>query len=176
MQDYTPFFPEGNKPINYTVNGIKPKTTNTTFYNNKDLYETPELAIDRANNIGCSGYRSIIANANGSYKFAPCSDFNDYKKIMKEMSKTTVERRYYDFDPGQNIYDIRDTVNDNLYNGFDYQNQILKRSLSNVIYRDPIKEGILNYFQRVVYGLVETTKQIKNFFNYTVKKNNKRVF
>ena len=51
MQDYTPFFPEGNKPINYTVNGIKPKTTNTTFYNNKDLYETPELAIDRANNI-----------------------------------------------------------------------------------------------------------------------------
>ena len=92
------------------------------------------------------------------------------------MSKTTVERRYYDFDPGQNIYDIRDTVNDNLYNGFDYQHQILKRTLSNVIYRDPIKEGILNYFQRVVYGLVETTKQIKNFFNYTVKKNSKRVF
>ena len=26
------------------------------------------------------------------------------------------------------------------------------------------------------YGLIETTKQIKNFFNYTVKKNNKRVF
>jgi hypothetical protein len=24
--------------------------------------------------------------------------------------------------------------------------------------------------------LIETTKQIKNFFNYTVKKNNKRVF
>ena len=92
------------------------------------------------------------------------------------MGKVTVERRYYDFDPTQNIYDIRDSINDNLYNGFDYQDQILKRSLSNVIYRDPVKEGILHYFQRVVYGLIETTKQIKNFFNYTVKKNNKRVF
>jgi hypothetical protein len=52
----------------------------------------------------------------------------------------------------------------------------MKRSLSNVIFRDPVKEGILNYFERVVYGLIETTKQIKNFFNYTVKKNNRRVF
>ena len=44
------------------------------------------------------------------------------------------------------------------------------------MYRDPIKEAILGYFNRVVFGLVETTKQIKNFVNYTVKKNNRRVF
>ena len=69
-----------------------------------------------------------------------------------------------------------ESINDNLYNGFDYENQILKLSLSNVIYRDPVKEGILHYFQRVVYALVETTKQIRNFVNYTVKKNNQRVF
>jgi len=176
MQSYSPFFPGENQSISYTVNGIKPKTNNTTFYNNKDLYSTPEMALDRSYNIGCSGYRAVIANATGSYKFAPCSTVSEYKTIMKQMGKVTVERRYYDFDPGQNIYDIRDSINDNLYNGFDYQHQILKRSLSNVIYRDPVKDGILNYFQRVVYGLVETTKQIKNFFNYTVKKNNKRVF
>jgi hypothetical protein len=95
---------------------------------------------------------------------------------MKEMSKVSVERRYYEFDPNQNIYDIRDNINNNLYEGFDYQHQIMKRSLSNVIFRDPVKEGILSYFERVVYGLIETTKQIKNFFNYTVKKNNRRVF
>jgi len=99
-----------------------------------------------------------------------------YKTIMKLMPKIPVERRYYEFDPTQNIYDIRDSFNDNLYNGFDYKDQLLKRSLSNVLYRDPIKEGILGYFNRVVFGLVETTKQIKNFVNYTVKKNNKRVF
>jgi hypothetical protein len=100
----------------------------------------------------------------------------DYKKIMKEMPKILVERRYYEFDPTQNIYDIRDSFNDDLPNGFDYKGQILKKTLSNVIFRDPVKEGILNYFERVVYGLVESTKQIKNFFNYTVNKNNKRVF
>lgn len=176
MQSYSPFFPGENQSTNYTVNGIKPRTTNTTFYNPRDLYDTVDLALDRSYNIGCSGYRAIISNANGIYKFAPCSNLVEYKTIMKSLSKVTVERRYYDFDPTQNIYDIRDSINDNLYDGFDYQHQILKRSLSNVIYRDPVKDGILHYFQRVVYGLVETTKQIKNFFNYTVKKNNKRVF
>jgi hypothetical protein len=100
----------------------------------------------------------------------------EYKKIMKELSKVTVERRYYDFDPDKNIYDIMNSFNDNLYNGFAYEDQILRRSLSNVIYKDPVKEGMLNYFQRVVYGLIESTKEIKNFFNYTVNRNNKRVF
>jgi hypothetical protein len=95
---------------------------------------------------------------------------------MKEMPKNFVERRYYEFDPTQNIYDIRDSFNDNLLEGFNYKGQVLKRTLSNVIYRDPIKEGILSYFEKVFFGLIESTKQIKNFFNYTVKKNNRRVF
>jgi hypothetical protein len=59
---------------------------------------------------------------------------------------------------------------------FNYRFSLLRKSLSNVIYRDPIKEAILGYYERVVYGLVETTKNIKNYFNYTVKKNNRRVF
>jgi hypothetical protein len=95
---------------------------------------------------------------------------------MKQMQKENIDRRYYDFDPNQNIYDIRDTQNDDLYEGFNYRFSLLRKSLSNVIYRDPIKEAILGYYERVVYGLVETTKNIKNYFNYTVKKNNRRVF
>ena len=176
MQSYSPFFPDPEKGINYTVNGIKPQTSNTTFYNQRDLYDTIQLATDREYNIGCSGYRKVLASGAGDYKFAPCDDAIVYKDIMKAMPKTTVERRYYDYDPTENLYDIRDSFNDNLYNGFEYKHQILKKSLSNVIYRDPVKEGILNYFQRVVFGLIESTKQIKNFVNYTVKKNNRRVF
>jgi hypothetical protein len=95
---------------------------------------------------------------------------------MAELGTINVERRYYDFDPGQNLYDIRDSINDDTYEGFDYQHQIMERTLSNVIFRDPVKTGILTQFERVVYGLIETTKEIKNFFNYTVKPNNKRVF
>lgn len=176
MDNFSPFFPAPESGVNYTVSGIKPNTTNMTFYNPKDLYDTQGLAESRSYNIGCSGYRRVLVSAQGDYKFAPCSDPLVYKEIMKAMPKIPVERRYYDYDPTENIYDIRDSVNDNLYNGFDYKNQILKRSLSNVIFRDPVKEGILHYFNRVVYSLVETTKQIRNFVNYTVKKNNRRVF
>jgi len=173
---YSPFFPDPNKGINYTVAGIKPPTNNTTFYDPKDIYDTPKLAEDRAFNIGCSGYRQVLANARGEFKYSPCKNADDYKRIMKEMPKNFVERRYYEFDPTQNIYDIRDSFNDNLLEGFNYKGQVLKRTLSNVIYRDPIKEGILSYFEKVFFGLIESTKQIKNFFNYTVKKNNRRVF
>lgn len=175
-KNFTPFFPGEEKGINYTVSGIKPPTTNTTFYDPKDVYETTTLAEARAYNIGCSGYRAVLVNAKGEYKFSPCSNASDYKRIMKEMPRVSVERRYYDYDPTQNIYDIQNGFNDNLPNGFEYKGQILKRTLSNIIYMDPVKAGILSYFDRVVYGLVESTKQIKNFFNYTVKKNNRRVF
>jgi hypothetical protein len=176
MENFSPFFPDNQQGVTYTVNGIKPPTNNTSFYNSKDLYDTEELALDRANNIGCSGYRRVLVSSLGDYKFSPCSDSLEYKEIMKSMHKITIERRYYNYDPTENIYDIRDSFNDDLYNGFEYKDQILKRTLSNVIFKDPIKDGILAYFNRVVYGLIESTKQIKNFANYTVKKNNRSVF
>jgi hypothetical protein len=174
-KEYSPFFPDPDKGINYTQVGIKPQTSSSTFYNSRDIYDTQDLAESRAYNIGCSGYRLILANSK-EYKFAPCSDSKDYRKLMKELPKIPMERHWYEYDPTQNIYDIRDSVNDNVQEGFIYKEQILKRTLSSVIYKDPIKEGILHYFDMVIYGLVESTKQIKNFFNYTVKKNNRRVF
>jgi hypothetical protein len=174
-KEYSPFFPGPEKGVNYTVTGIKPPSSTTTFYNSTDLYDSTQLAESRAYNIGCSGYRSVLASKNG-YKFAPCSNSSDYNRLIKGIPKITIDRRYYEYDPTQNIYDIRDSFNDDLKEGFDYKDQILKRTLSSIIYKDPIKEGILNRFDRVVYGLVESTKQIRNFFNYTVKKNNRRVY
>lgn len=174
--NFSPFFPEPDSSISYTVAGIKPKTYNTTFYNSQDVYDTIELAENRAFNIGCSGYRQVLVNSQGVYKYSPCTNVSDYKKIMKEMPKIPVERRYYESDPERNIYDIRDSFNDNIPNGFNYRDQVLSRTVSNVIYRDPVKAAILSYFDRVFFGLIESTKQIKNFFNYTVKKNNRRVF
>ena len=176
MENFSPFFPDPESGISYTVAGIKPKSNNTTFYQTNDVYDTESQALDRSYNLGCSGYRRVLVSSQGQYKYSPCSDVNVYKSLMKIMPKIPVERRYYDYDPTENPYDVRDSLNDNLYNGFDYKNQILKRSLSGVIFKDPIKEGILHYFNRVVFGLVETTKQIKNYVNYTVKKNNRRVF
>lgn len=174
-KEFSPFFPDPNKGVNYTVNGIKPRTNTTSFYKTRDLYDSPDQAESRAYNIGCSGYRKVLAGYK-DYKFSPCSELDDYNRIMKSMPSVSMSRKWYEYDPTQNIYDITDSLNDKLEDGFNYKGQILKRTLSNVIFKDPIKEGILQYFDTAIYGLIETTKQIKNFFNYTVKKNNRRVF
>jgi hypothetical protein len=175
-QKFSPFFPGDELKVSYTPFGAKYKTTNTTFYDSKDQYETIQLAEERSINIGCSGYRSSVINSNGDLRFFPCSSSSDYLEIMKGMIPVEEERKYYDFDQRNNIFDVMYSTNDTAYSGFDYKDKILKKTLSKVIFKDPVKSNILSYFERGFFALVETTKQIKNYFNYTVPKNNRRVF
>ena len=175
-QKFSPFFPGDELKISYSVNGVKYRTNNTTFYNDKDQYKTKEESEDRSINIGCSGYRSSIINSTGDVKFYPCSTSSEYSEIMREMSTTELERSYYDFDQRNNIFDVMYSVNDNAYSGFDYKGKILNNTLSKILFKDPTKANILSYFEKGFFALVETTKQIKNYFNYTVPKNNRRVF
>jgi hypothetical protein len=177
MRDYSPFFPDDEKQGSvFNSPQKKPNTTNSTFYDAGDLYPSTALAEDRSYNIGCTGYRTVVISANGQVKFAPCTTSEQYTLLMKQMPDEYRKREYYTFDPRENLYDVREAVNDDVFEGFDYREQIFERTLSRVILKDPVKMTILQYFQRVVYGLIETTKQIKNFPNYTVKKNNRRVF
>jgi hypothetical protein len=175
-KEFSPYFPGDLIKVSYSASGVKYPTTNTTFYNSKDQYNSPELAEIRSNNIGCSGYRSSVVNSNGDIKFFPCSDSDTYKDIMKQMTTEYSDRIYYDFDERQNIYDVMYSTNDNAYSGYDYKGNVLKKTLSNVLFKDPVKDSILSYFERGFFALIESTKQIKNYFNYTVKKNNRRVF
>lgn len=175
-EKFSPFFPGDLIKVNYTVNGVKYRTNNTTFYKEKDQYDSSSQAEERSINIGCSGYRSSIINSNGDIKFFPCSNASDYSEIMKQMSTEELGRGYYDFDQRNNIFDIMYSVNDDAYSGFDYKGKILNKTLSKVLFKDPVKSGILSYFEKGFFALVETTKQIKNYFNYTVPKNNRRVF
>lgn len=74
-------------------------------------------------------------------------------------------------------YEFIESQNDNRSNvGFDYKNQIFKRTLSNqVLNGDKNRKDILEAIEKVVYQWFETTKYIKNYINYTVPKNNKYV-
>jgi hypothetical protein len=173
---FSQYFSDSEGGVNFTMTRKVPGTNNTTYFKPNEIYETPALAENRAYNIGCTGSRPVILNAQGQIKYAPCVAASTYISLMQGMPKINNERKYYSFDPSQNLYDIRDSLQDNLYNGFDYKNRIFEKTMSKVILRDPVKASILAYIQRVVFGLIESTKQIKNFFNYTVKKNNKRVF
>ena len=60
--------------------------------------------------------------------------------------------------------------------GFDYEGKIFGKTLSNqIIQGDTNRLEILASIEKVVYQLFETTKYIKNYINYTVKKDNKYV-
>ena len=60
--------------------------------------------------------------------------------------------------------------------GFDYEGKIFEKTLSNqIIQGDTKRLEILASIEKVVYQLFETTKYIKNYINYTVKKDNKYV-
>ena len=187
--DYSPYFPDRGKnaytdtPVvassnstSNSPNGIKYKTTTTNFGTVSDLYPTSELAQQRSYNIGCSGFRKVTISSQQSYAYAPCQSSQQYINIMTQMSKKNMPRRYYLFDQRENVFDVTDSINDNSYEGFDYKNEIFFRTLSSVIYASPQKVPILQKFQTVVFALIESVKQIRNYFNYTVPFNNRRVF
>lgn len=187
--DYSPYFPEKGKnaysdiPVSPSTsstsnnsNGIKYKTFTTSFDTLTDLYPSSSLAEERSYNLGCSGYRRVLVPSSGVYKYAPCQTNQQYIDIMTQMPKKNMERRYYLFDPRENVFDVTESINDNSYEGFDYKDQIFSRTLSSIIYADPQKIPILQRYQKVVFALIESVKQIRNYFNYTVPFNNRRVF
>jgi hypothetical protein len=78
------------------------------------------------------------------------------------------KKSWYEFMSSQN--DIRSNV------GFEYENNIFKKTLSNpILGGDKNRMDILASIEKVVYYWFEATKYIKNYFNYTVPKNNKYV-
>jgi hypothetical protein len=78
------------------------------------------------------------------------------------------KKSWYEFIESQN--DVRSNV------GFDYEGKIFEKTLSNpVLGGDANRMDILASIENVIYSLFETTKYIKNYFNYTVSKNNKYV-
>ena len=174
-RDFSPFLPPVES--SYTVKGIKFNTSTTNFEEPDDLYKSISKAEERAFNIGCSGYRSVTTNAVGDQLYGPCSNLNDYVNITKQIRPAQRPREYYSFDPTDNLYDVRDSVNDaNIREGFDYKNEIFPRTMSQIIFRDPRRTEILENMQRIIFAMIESVKQIRNFVNYTVPSNNKRVF
>ena len=171
----TPVAPSSNSASS-SPNGIKYKNYTTNFDTITDLYPTSGQAETRSYNLGCSGYRTILVSSAGNLTYAPCQTNQEYIDIMSQMPKGDMQRRYYLFDQTENVFDVTASINDNAYTGFDYKEQIFPRTLSNLIYANPQKIPILDRFQRVVFALIETVKEIKNYFNYTVPFNNRRVF
>jgi hypothetical protein len=54
-------------------------TTNNQII--RDLYDTPQDAIDASKALGCDGYRTYVIN--GDVKYVPCSSFVQYERALR---------------------------------------------------------------------------------------------
>lgn len=81
---------------------------------------------------------------------------------------TTGRKSYYDY--------INSRQDNRTNTGFDYEGKIFEKTLSDVtLSGDKTRTSILKSLEKVVHRLIETTKDIRNFMNYRVPKNNKYV-
>jgi hypothetical protein len=67
----------------------------------------------------------------------------------------------------------QDSADDLSYN---YEGKIFEKTLSKVLLNgDENRRDILGSIEKVVYQGIEEIKNIKNYFNYSAPKNNKRI-
>lgn len=68
-------------------------------------------------------------------------------------------------------FDIAEHQQDNGNSaGYDYQGNIFANTMSNVIFNDPKRTGILAMMEAVVYQLIQNVKVIKLQYGYTMEK------
>lgn len=54
--------------------------------------------------------------------------------------------------------------------GFDYENELLSKMMSNVMFKNEFTRNFLNKLQKRYVWMLESTLVIRNFFNYTNSK------
>jgi hypothetical protein len=73
---------------------------------------------------------------------------------------------------GKRLYNVYRKRNDNLLNtGFEYKGKIFQKTISPIIYNDPVRKPIILKFEQVFYALIEKVKYIKIYYNFTEDKN-----
>ena len=60
--------------------------------------------------------------------------------------------------------------------GFDYKDNLMKKAISPRFFAgNPIAEGFLTFVNDMLYESIESVKLVRNFFNYTVEKDQKDI-
>lgn len=74
----------------------------------------------------------------------------------------------------ESYYQYMIHVQDDLKNtGYDWRNNLFKKSVSTYLLSDPKREGILNQIQKMMVYMIDRVSMIKKAMNYTVDKNYK---
>jgi hypothetical protein len=72
----------------------------------------------------------------------------------------------------KSVYDVTETMKDDVKHvGYDFKDKIFKNTMSNVLWGEEKREGILAKMEAVLYELIQRVKTIKTHRNYAVGKN-----
>jgi hypothetical protein len=68
------------------------------------------------------------------------------------------------------LYDLKHINDDEIHTGFDYEENIMSRTLSNVMFQNTMTRTFIDKIRPMHLSMVESNLIIRNFFNYTVTK------
>lgn len=67
------------------------------------------------------------------------------------------------------LYDLKH-MNDKIESGFDYEENLIKNSFSNVMFQNQMTFDFLNKIKSLLIYTIESNLVARNWFNYTVGK------
>lgn len=68
------------------------------------------------------------------------------------------------------LYDLKHRKDKFLNDGFDYENNLVSKIFSNVMFGNPTLNNFMGLLQKNMVWMIESTLVIKNWWNYTVDK------
>jgi len=68
------------------------------------------------------------------------------------------------------LYDLKHINDNELHTGFDYEDKLMEKTLSNTMFQNETSNTFLSYLKPMYINMIETNLLTRNFFNYTVSK------
>jgi len=99
-----------------------------------------------------------------------------YQELLdqnKNFSKNFLDRtrnKWWKFDGKSFRYCLEHRNDIILHSGYEYRDQVLKNSLSQMFFLEGKRSSILNKFEKAIDFLIDQVKFIKKQFNYTLDK------
>lgn len=67
------------------------------------------------------------------------------------------------------LYELKH-INDDIQSGFDYEENLIRNSFSNVMFKNEMTYSFLNKIKSLLIYTIESNLVVRNWFNYTVHK------
>jgi hypothetical protein len=68
------------------------------------------------------------------------------------------------------LYDLKHINDDEKHTGFDYEENIMTKSLSNLMFQNETTKTFIEMIKPLHISMLESNLIVRNFFNYTVSK------